>query len=122
MVVGTFGAAPRAGAEPPAEGLPAAELFGLNKSPRLNLPGEGDGAGCAAGTGAPFAFVVVRCFAGVCDGEGDSAGLGDCAMQGLASAKRTMKAKIWLFITVSVGKLRYQSQSNSDLRWRGARL
>ena len=77
MVVGAFAAAPRAGDELLAAGLVAAELFGLNKSPRLDLPGERDGVGWVAGAGIAFAFLVARCFAGVGDGEGDSAGLGD---------------------------------------------
>ena len=87
---------PFAGAGAAAAGLAAApEVFGLNKSPRLNLPGEGDGAGCVAGAGVALAFFIARCFAGVCDGEGDSAGLGDCAceIQMQANPTRAMRAR-----------------------------
>lgn len=66
----------------------AAEVFGLNKSPKLNLAGDGDAAGVAAAVAAAFleprfalgevagdaagdavawAFVLSRCFAGVAD-------------------------------------------------------
>src|SRR5436305_203133 len=82
-----------------AAGLAAApEVFGLNKSPRLNLPGEGDGAGCVAGAGVGMAFFIARCFAGVCDGEGDSAGLGDCAceIQMPANPTTAMRAEIFV--------------------------
>src|SRR5215208_2704139 len=74
-----FVAAPCAAAGLAAAGLIAVvEVLGLNRSPRLNLPGEGDGAGCVAGAGVAVAFFIALCFAGVCDGEGDSAGLGAC--------------------------------------------
>jgi len=78
----------------------AAEVFGLNKSLRPNLPGEGDGAGCVAGAGVALAFFVAQCFAGVCDGEGDSAGLGDCACETQMQANPTtlMSAKIFVII------------------------
>ncbi len=89
--------AARAGAGLAAAGLAAApEVFGLNKSPRLNLAGDadaaglaaaaafleprfalGDVAGDAAGDAVAWAFVLARCFAGVGDLAGDSAGLGD---------------------------------------------
>ena len=85
-----------------AAGLAAVvEVFGLNRSPRLNLAGEGDGAGCVAGAGVAVAFFIARCFAGVCDGEGDSAGLGDCAceMQMQANPTRAMRAEI--FVTIA---------------------
>jgi hypothetical protein len=84
-----------------AAGLVAAvEVFGLNKSPIPNLPGEGDGAGWAAGAGVALAFFIARCFAGVCDGEGDSAGLGDCAceIQMQANPTTAMRAKIFVII------------------------
>ena len=57
---------PFAGAGAAAAGLAAAiEFFGLNKSPRLNLLGDGDGAGCVAGAGLALAFFVARCFVDV---------------------------------------------------------
>ena len=92
---------PFAGAGTAAAGLAAApEVFGLNKSLRLNLPGEGDGAGCVAGTGVGLVFLIAGCFAGVCDGEGDSAGVGDCAceIQMQANPTRAMRAEIFLII------------------------
>jgi hypothetical protein len=47
---------PFAGAEPATAGLAAAvEVLGLNKSPRLNLPGDADAEGLA--TAAAPAFV-----------------------------------------------------------------
>ena len=87
----------------------------MNKSPRLNLPGEGDGAGCLAGAGVAVAFFIARCFAGVCDGEGDSAGLGDCAceIQMPTTPTRAMRAKIFVIISPSVRRRRDYSQSNS---------
>ena len=99
-----------------AVGVTAApELFGLNKSPRLNLLGEGDGAGCVAGAGVAVAFLIARCFAGVCDGEGDSAGLGDCACetQVPANPTRAMTANIFVIISASVRRRRDYSQFNS---------
>ena len=91
--------AARAGAGLAAAGLAAApEVFGLNKSPRLNLAGDADAAGLAAAAAAAFleprfalgdvavdaagdtvacAFVTARCFAGVGDLAGDSPGVGD---------------------------------------------
>jgi len=64
--------APFAGAGLPAAGLAAAaEVFGLNKSPRLNLAGEGDAAAAAS------AFVRVRFALG--EAAGDAAGEGDVA-------------------------------------------
>ena len=84
-----------------AAGLAAVvEVFGLNKSPRLNLFGEGDGAGCVAGAGVALAFFVARCFAGVCDGEGDSGGVGDCAceIQMQANPTTAMRAEIFVII------------------------
>ncbi len=107
---------PFAGAGAAAAGLTAApEVFGLNKSPRLNLPGEGDGAGWVAGAGVAVAFFIARCFAGVCDGEGDSAGLGDCAceIQIPANPIRAMRAEIFVIISGSVRRRRDYSQSNS---------
>ena len=107
---------PFAGAGAAAAGLAAApEVFGLNKSLRLNLPGEGDGAGCLAGAGVAVAFFIARCFAGVCDGEGDSAGLGDCAceIQIPANPIRAMRAEIFVIIRASVRRRRDYSQLNS---------
>ena len=107
---------PFAGAGAAAAGLAAApEVFGLNKSLRLNLPGEGDGAGCLAGAGVAVAFFIARCFAGVCDGEGDSAGLGDCAceIQIPANPIRAMRAEIFVIISASVRRRRDYSQFNS---------
>jgi len=64
-----------AGAGAAAAGLAAAvEFFGLNKSPRLNLAGEGDAAGLAAADAAAPAFAwAARLPLG--DAAGDSAGL-----------------------------------------------
>ena len=90
-----------AGALVAAAGLAAAELFGLNKSPSANLPGDGDGliavsaflrpplalgvaagdaageAAVSAGDAAVSAFLCVRCFAGGGAPAGDSPGDGD---------------------------------------------
>ncbi len=96
---------PFAAAGAAAAGLAAVvEVFGLNKSPRLNLPGDGEGVGCAAaarsflaprlafgeaageaageadapvsaGEAVVSAFLCARRFVGAC--AGDSAGLGD---------------------------------------------
>ena len=91
-----------------AAGLAGAELaaavLGLNKSPRLNLPGDGEGVGCVAGAGFGLAFFVARCFAGVWDGEGDSAGLGDCPcdIQIPANPTTAMKREILVIIWASV--------------------
>jgi hypothetical protein len=107
---------PFAAAGAAAAGLPAAvEFFGLNKSPRLNLPGEGDGVGCVAWAGVALAFFIARCFAGVCDGEGDSAGVGDCAceIQMPANPTRAMRGEIFVIISASVRRRRDYSQSNS---------
>src|SRR5207244_5561748 len=61
--------APRAGAGRAAAGVAAAaEVFGLNKSPRLNLPGDADGAGLAA------ACVFVRARLAFGEVAGDAAG------------------------------------------------
>jgi len=62
--------------------------------------------GCVAGAGVAWPFLIVRCFAGVCDGEGDSAGLGDCpfAIQVLANQIRAMRAKNFVVIPASVNK------------------
>jgi hypothetical protein len=50
------------GAGAVAAGLDAAvEVFGLNKSPIPNLPGESDGAGWAAGAGVALAFFIAQC-------------------------------------------------------------
>jgi hypothetical protein len=95
--------APLAGAGVAAAGLPAAELFGLNKSLRLALAGEGEATGLAAvaasaflrmrfalgeaagetlveadaavsdGEAVVWAFLCVRCFGPA----GDSPGVGD---------------------------------------------
>jgi hypothetical protein len=53
-----------------------------------------------AGAGVALAFFIARCFAGVCDGEGDSAGLGDCAceIQMQANPTTTMRAKIFVIM------------------------
>ena len=90
------------------------EVFGLNKSLKLNLPGEGDGAGCLDGAGVAVAFFIARCFAGVCDGEGDSAGLGDCAceIQIPAHPITAMRAEIFVIMSASVRSRRGSSQSN----------
>ena len=56
-----------------AAGLAAAELFGLNKSPSENLPGDGEGLGAVpAFLRVPFALGPA---AGDVAGEGDAAGL-----------------------------------------------
>lgn len=58
-----------------AELAPTAEVFGLNKSPRLNLAGDADAVGFAAAS----AFLRVRFALGEAAGDaaakGDSAGL-----------------------------------------------
>ena len=60
----------RAAAGLAAAGLAAAaEVFGLNKSPRLNLPGDADGAGLAAA-----ASVFVRACLALGKVAGDAAG------------------------------------------------
>ena len=100
--------APRAGAGLAAAGLAAAaEVFGLNKSPKLNLAGDADAAGLAAvvasffllvrfalgeaagdavvvadaavsdGEAVVWAFLCARCLAGEGDWAGDSPGVGD---------------------------------------------
>ena len=58
------------------------------------------GLGAVAGAGVAVAFFIARCFAGVCDGEGDSAGLGDCAceIQMPANPTRAMRAEIFVII------------------------
>jgi hypothetical protein len=65
-----------AGARVAAAGLAAAELFGLNKSPRLNLAGDGDAAGLAAA--AASAFLRPRFALG--EAAGDAAGEGDAVV------------------------------------------
>ena len=108
---------PFAGAGAAAAGLAApVEVFGLNKSPRLNLPGDGEGVGCVAGAGVALAFFAARCFAGVCDGEGDSAGVGDCASatQIAASPMTAMRAEIFVIIAVNIRRPGDYSQSNSE--------
>ena len=77
------------------------DVFGLNKSLRLNLPGEGDGAGCVAGAGVAVGFFIARCFAGVCDGEGDSAGLGDCACEIQMQANPTTAIRAEIFVIMA---------------------
>ena len=58
-----------------AAGLAAAELFGLNKSPSENLPGEGEGlVAAAAFLRVPFALALA---AG--EAAGDAAGLAAAA-------------------------------------------
>ena len=62
-----------AGAAAAAAGLVAAvEVFGLNKSPRLNLPGDADAAGLAAAA-APAFVRAARLPLG--EAAGDAAGL-----------------------------------------------
>ena len=64
--------APFAGAGAAAAGLASAvEVFGLNKSPKLNLPGDADAAGLAAAA-APAFVRAARLPLG--DAAGDSAG------------------------------------------------
>src|SRR5438067_725788 len=105
--------APLAGAGVAAAALVEAEVLGLNKSPRLNLPGDGDGVGCAAAVAC--AFFAARCFAGVGDGEGDLAGDGDCpcATQTPANPTRAMRAKIFVVIAASLTKSQDRRQSLS---------
>jgi hypothetical protein len=78
-LVAVLAVAPLAGAGVAAAGLAAAaEVFGLNKSPRLNLAGDADAAGLAAAAAAS-PFVRVRFAlgeaAGETAGDGDTAGL-----------------------------------------------
>ena len=58
-----------------AEGDALTELFGLNKSPMLNLAGDADATGLAAAC----AFVRARLALGEAAGDGDSAGLATVA-------------------------------------------
>jgi len=115
----------------------------LNRSPRLNLPGDGEGVTCAAavasflvprlafgepageaageadatpvGEGVAWAFLATRCLAG------DSAGLGDCAceIQIPANPTRAMRAEIFVIISASARRRRDQSQSNFGDTWSG---
>ena len=62
---------PFAGAGPAAAGLVAAvEVLGLNMSPRLNLPGDGEAVGLAAAV--PAAFLALRFSLG--EAAGDAVG------------------------------------------------
>ena len=70
-----------------AAGEVLAELFGLNKSPSVNLPGEAEGL--ATGLAATSAFAFFRARFGLGDAAGDSAVEGDavCSVdEGAASA------------------------------------
>ena len=60
-----------------AEGELPAELFGLNKSPSVNLPGDAEGL--AAGLAAVSAVAFFRARFGFGDTAGDSAVDGDAA-------------------------------------------
>jgi hypothetical protein len=71
--------APRAAAGLSAAGLvAAAEVFGLNKSPRLNLPGEADAAGLAA-VAASF-FLLTRFGLGEAAGDAEVAAVEGAAV------------------------------------------
>jgi hypothetical protein len=63
-----------------AAGDALTELLGLNKLPRLNLPGDADAVGVAEGLGVAsiFAFLRVRFAFG--DAAGDSAVAGEAAV------------------------------------------
>jgi hypothetical protein len=133
---------PFAGAGAAAAGLAAVvEVLGLNISPRLNLPGDGEGVECAAaiasflalrlafgepagetagegdaatpaGEASARAFLAARCFAG----EGDSAGVGDCAceIQMPANATTAMRAEIFVIISARVRRRMDHSQSKFE--------
>ena len=125
-----------AGALVAANGLAAAELFGLNKSPSANLPGDGDGliavsaflrpplalgvaageAAVSAGDAAVSAFLCVRCFAGGGAPAGDSPGVGDCACTAQAVASPIAKKRVrnLLVMEASVDKPPDYSQRISN--------
>jgi hypothetical protein len=125
-----------AGALVAATGLAAAELFGLNKSPSANLPGDGDGliavsaflrpplalgvaageAAVSAGDAAVSAFLCVRCFAGGGAPAGDSPGVGDCAWTAQAVASPIAKKRVrnLLVMEASVDKPPDYSQRISN--------
>jgi hypothetical protein len=129
-----------AGALVAAAGLAAAELFGLNKSPSANLPGDGDGliavsaflrpplalgvaagdaageAAVSAGDAAVSAFLCVRCFAGGGAPAGDSPGVGDCAWTAQAVASPIAKKRVrnLLVMEASVDKPPDYSQRISN--------
>ena len=65
-----------------AAGLAAAELFGLNKSPRLNLAGDGDAAELAAAVVSAFfrARFALGEAAGEAAGDADVAGFAAVAV------------------------------------------
>src|SRR5258708_5270466 len=72
-VIAVLVLAARAGAGLAAAGLAAAaEVFGLNKSPRLNLAGDADAAGLAA-VAASF-FLLARFALGEAAGDAEVAG------------------------------------------------
>jgi hypothetical protein len=122
-----------AGARLAAAGLAAAELFGLNRSPSLNLAGDGDAAGLAAAA----AFLRTRFAAGDAAGEGDAAvsaddavvwvffcfppagdspGVGDCAWTAQAVASPIAKKRVrnLLVMEASLNKPRDYSQRISS--------
>jgi hypothetical protein len=70
-----------------ATGEVLAEVFGLKKSPNVNLPGEAEGL--ATGLAATSGFALFRARFGLGDAAGDSAVEGDAACsadEGAASA------------------------------------
>ena len=75
---------PFAGAGPAAAGLAAAvEVFGLNKSPRLNLAGDADAEGLATAAAPVF---VWACFP-FGEAAGDAAGLAAVAASACLRAR-----------------------------------
>jgi hypothetical protein len=83
--------APLAVAGLAAAGLAAAaEVFGLNKSPRLNLAGDADAAGLAAAS----AFLRVRFALG--EAAGDAAGDGDTAGLPAVAASAFLRPRLAL--------------------------
>jgi len=71
-LLATSALAPFAGAGLAAAVLVPAELLGLNKSPRLNLPGDAEATGVAAAVAALF----VRARFPFCEAVGDAEGIG----------------------------------------------
>ena len=71
-------------AGPPVAGAAAGdaltELFGLNKLPSLNLPGDADAVGLVAGFTAASVFAFLRVRFAFADAAGDSAVAGDAAV------------------------------------------
>jgi hypothetical protein len=81
-----------AGAPLTAAGLAAAELFGLNKSPSENLPGDGDAAVLVAAV--PSAFFLTRFALG--EASGEAAGDDDAAGFSVAVVSASLRVRFAL--------------------------